>query len=151
MVDGGEPSERETRELYRSAETAVYTMTQSFAVFDAIEPAVADALDRGLSVDALLLEPDRTEPEKVDRQHRIVETIRVEYPAIDLRYSRDQLPWHDTFVDPAADYSSGSAILLVEEDVPNRLRQAAVTENGSFVAGLKRYFDLVWAYESEPV
>jgi hypothetical protein len=28
------------------------------------------------------------------------------------------------------------------------MRQAAITENGSFVAGLKRYFDLVWEYDS---
>jgi hypothetical protein len=28
------------------------------------------------------------------------------------------------------------------------MRQAAVTENGSFVAGLNRYFSLTWEYES---
>jgi hypothetical protein len=32
--------------------------------------------------------------------------------------------------------------------MPNAIRQAALTENGSFVAGLKRYFDLIWEYES---
>jgi hypothetical protein len=31
------------------------------------------------------------------------------------------------------------------------MRQTAVTENGSFVAGLKRYFDLVCQYESAAV
>ena len=152
VVDVGEQSERETRELYRSAETAVYTMSKSLAFFDAIEPAVADALDRGIDVSVLLLEPDRIEPDNVDRQRAIVQAMRENYPGIDLRYSQDQLPWRGTFIDPAVDYSSGKAILLVEEeDVPNYLRQAAVTENGSFVAGLKRYFDLVWAYESETI
>jgi hypothetical protein len=49
------------------------------------------------------------------------------------------------------DYETGIAIVLVEEkDIPLHMRQAAVTENGSFVAGLKRYFDLVWQYESVP-
>lgn len=28
------------------------------------------------------------------------------------------------------------------------MRQAAVTDNGSFVAGLSRYFDLIWEHES---
>jgi hypothetical protein len=28
------------------------------------------------------------------------------------------------------------------------MRQAAITENGSMVAGLKRYFDRVWDHES---
>jgi len=38
-----------------------------------------------------------------------------------------------------------------EEEVPNHMRQAAITENGSFVAGLKRYFDLVWGHDSVAV
>jgi hypothetical protein len=47
------------------------------------------------------------------------------------------------------DYEQGAAIMLVEEkDVPLHKRQAAVTENGSFVAGLERYFELIWTYES---
>jgi hypothetical protein len=28
------------------------------------------------------------------------------------------------------------------------MRQAAITDNGSFVAGMKRYFELIWEYES---
>jgi hypothetical protein len=35
-----------------------------------------------------------------------------------------------------------------EEDVPLYMRQAAVTENESFVAGMGRYFDLIWQYDS---
>jgi hypothetical protein len=47
------------------------------------------------------------------------------------------------------DYESGKAILLVEEkDIPLQMRQAAITENGSFVAGLYRYFELLWTHES---
>jgi hypothetical protein len=47
------------------------------------------------------------------------------------------------------DYESGEADLLVEEkDVPLSMRQAAVTDNGSFVAGLSKYFDLIWEHES---
>jgi hypothetical protein len=47
------------------------------------------------------------------------------------------------------DYDTGKAIFLVEEkDVPLHMRQAAVTKNGSFVAGMDRYFTLTWEYES---
>jgi hypothetical protein len=47
------------------------------------------------------------------------------------------------------EYDQGAAVLLVEEkDIPLHKRQAAVTDNGSFVAGLERYFDLTWTYES---
>jgi hypothetical protein len=49
------------------------------------------------------------------------------------------------------DYETGTAIFLVEEkDVPLHMRQAAVTENGSFVAGMDRYFSLIWEYDSVP-
>jgi hypothetical protein len=47
------------------------------------------------------------------------------------------------------EYETGEALFLVEEpDVPNHKRQAAITENGSFVAGMKRHFDLIWEHES---
>jgi len=35
-----------------------------------------------------------------------------------------------------------------EKDIPLDMRQAAVTENGSLVAGMMRYFELIWEYES---
>ncbi len=63
--------------------------------------------------------------------------------------SPEKLPLRRILFDSCMDYDSGEAILLVEEpDVPNHMRQAAITDNGSFVAGMKRYFDLVWEYES---
>jgi sugar-specific transcriptional regulator TrmB len=152
VVDVGEASERETRQLYRDATEEVYVLSKSFAFFESVEPAVRDALERGVDVRGILLDPERLEPEKVERHREIVEYIRSEYPGVDLRHSNDQLPWRGTFVDPSMDYSTGKAILLVEEEeVPNHMRQAAITENGSFVAGLKRYFDLVWAHDSTRV
>ena len=86
---------------------------------------------------------------KAEVQAEIVEGLRLAFPAVGIRFSEEKLPWRGTLVDPSMDYDSGEAILLVEEpDVPNHMRQAALTENGSFVAGMKRYFDLVWEYES---
>ena len=149
VVDVGEPSERETRTMYREAEDHVHVLTKSFEYFDRVEAAVADALDRGVSVSVLLLHPDRLSPENREIQAGIVDHIRTEYAAVGMRYSNDVLPWRGTFVDPSMAYDSGRAILLVEEkDIPLSMRQAAITENGSFVAGLKRYFDLVWEHDS---
>lgn len=150
VVDVGEPSERETRELYHLAEREVYVLSKSFDYLETVEPAVRDALDREVAVKTLLLDPQHIDQEKRDRQSEIVERIHQDFPEIDVRFSNEQLPWRGTFIDPSMDYSSGKAILLVEEDdVPNYLRQAAITENGSFVAGLKRFFDLVWEYDSQ--
>ena len=148
VVDVGEPSETETRRLYHDAEEHVYVITNSLAYLDAIEPALADALDR-VPVDALFLHPDLLEPDKRAIQADIVARIEADYPDLGIRYSTGKLPWRGTLIDPSMDYRGGEAILLVEEpDVPNHMRRAAITENGSFVAGLKRYFDLVWDHES---
>jgi sugar-specific transcriptional regulator TrmB len=148
VVDVGEPSETETRRLYNDAADHVYVITKSLEYIDAIEPALADAVER-VSVDALFLHPDLLEPDNRDVQADIVEDLTASYPDLGIRYSTGKLPWRGTLIDPSMDYRGGEAIFLVEEpDVPNHMRQAAITGNGSFVAGLKRYFDLVWEHES---
>jgi sugar-specific transcriptional regulator TrmB len=149
VVDVGEPSETETRRLYRAAEDRVYVITNSFAYFDSVEPAVSEALERDIDISVLFLNPELLPEAKVEEQTAIVERIRTAYPGIEFRFSEEVLPWRGTFVDPSMEYDSGEAIFLVEEtDVPDYKRQAAITENGSFVAGMKRYFDLIWAHES---
>jgi sugar-specific transcriptional regulator TrmB len=149
VVDVGDPSETETRRLYRLAEEEVYVITNSFAYFESVEPAVANALAEGIDVSVLFLNPELLPEENRPRQREVVEKLKAEYPAIDFRFSEEVLPWRGTFVDPSMEYDSGQAIFLVEEtDVPDYKRQAAITENGSFVAGMLRYFDLIWKYDS---
>lgn len=149
VVDVGDPSETETRRLYRTANDSVYVITNSFAYFDSVETAVANALDADIDVSVLFLHPELLPDENVSRQRDVVKQIESEYPNVDFRFSKNVLPWRGTFIDPSMDYDSGQAIFLVEEkDVPNYKRQAAITENGSFVAGMKRYFELIWQYES---
>ncbi|WP_123534667.1 TrmB family transcriptional regulator [Halosimplex salinum] len=153
VVDVGEPSERETRRLYHEATDSIHVVTKSFEYFDSVEPAFADALDRGVDISILMLVPEFLSTEPRDEpaiQREIVEGIRAEYPSVEIRFSTGKLPFRGNVADPSLDYDTGSAILLVEEeDVPNHMRQAAITDNASFVAGLKRYFDLIWEYESE--
>ena len=149
VVDVGEPSERETRRIYHDARERVNVLTKSFEYLDSVAPALSDALDRGVEVDVLFLHPDLLSSANREVQTDIVERIDTEFPGIDYRFSEEKLPWRGTLVDPSMEYETGRAILLVEEkDVPLSMRQAAITENGSFVAGLKRYFDLVWEYDS---
>jgi sugar-specific transcriptional regulator TrmB len=154
VVDVGEPSERETRRLYREADERVRVVTKSFEYFDAVEPAVEAASERGVDISVLLLHPSELSTDPRDEpaiQADIVDRLTDEYPDVEIRFSTGKLPFRGTMVDPSMDYESGTAILLVEEeDVPNHMRQAAITENGSFVAGLNRYFELIWEYESEP-
>ena len=152
VVDVGEPSERETRRVYHEADERIHVVTKSFEYFDAVEPAVADAIDRGVDVSVLMLDPGYLSTDPRDEpaiQRGIVEGVAEEYPSIEVRFSTGKLPFRGNVVDPSMDYETGTAIFVVEEeDVPNHMRQAAITENGAFVAGLKRYFDLIWEYES---
>ena len=149
VVDVGEPSERETRQLYHEASERVRVITKSFEYFDAVQPAFEDAIDRGIDVDVLFLHPEHLTDENRTIQERMVDRMMAEYPSVDLRFSESKLPWRGTVVDPSMEYETGNAIFLVEEkEIPLHMRQAAITENGSFVAGLQRYFELVWEYES---
>lgn len=149
VVDVGEPSERETRQLYHDATEQVRVITKSFEYFDAIRPAFEDALSRGIDVDALFLHPEHLTEENKPVQERMVERMTEDYPSVDLRFSDEKLPWRGTVIDPSMDYESGNAIFLVEEkEIPLHMRQAAITDNGSFVAGLHRFFELVWQYDS---
>ncbi|MEF8906130.1 MAG: TrmB family transcriptional regulator, partial [Haloarculaceae archaeon] len=139
----------ETRRLYHEAEEQVNVLTKSFEYLDSVGPSLADALDRGVEVDVLFLHPDLLSAENREIQAGIVDRVDEEFPGVSYRFSEEKLPWRGTLADPSMDYETGRAILLVEEtDVPLSMRQAAITENGSFVAGLKRYFDLVWEHDS---
>jgi len=152
VVDVGEPSERETRRLFDDADEEVFVLTKSFGYIDAVVPAMEDAVDRGVSIDVLMLSPEHLSAENSEQQRKIQSLLADSFPSISVRITDKILPWRGTFADPDLDYETGQGLLLVEqEEVPNHLRQAAVTENPAFVAGLWQYFDLLWSHESQPV
>jgi len=148
VVDVGEVSERETRRLYAAAEERVRVFTKSFEYLPAVEDALQDAIDRGVDVEVLFVHEDHIQSENRSIQRQRVDTLRA-LDGVECRISESKLPVRGTLVDPSMAYESGEAIFLVEEeDVPLHLRQAAVTENAPFVAGMNRLFELIWEYES---
>jgi sugar-specific transcriptional regulator TrmB len=149
VVDVGEASESETRSIYRDADETVNVLTKSFEYFDSIRPTFEDALKRGIDIQLLFLDPEHLSDDNAAIQREVLRELDRDFPSVGIRFSEEPLPWRGTLADPSMEYETGIAIFLVEEkDVPLHMRQAAVTENGSFVAGLKRYFDLIWEYES---
>jgi sugar-specific transcriptional regulator TrmB len=149
VVDVGEPSERETRRLFREADDRVFVLTKSFGYIESVRSALQDALDREVTVEVLMLAPEHLSGENKQRQHEIRQTLAEEFSAVNVRISDRIQPWRGTFADPSLDYETGQGLLMVEqEEIPNHHRQAAVTENPSFVAGLWQYFDLLWQHES---
>jgi len=149
VVDVGEPSLRETRRLYDEAGEEIDVVTKSFEYFPEVEPAFEDALERGVDVRVLFLHPGHLTDENAEIQTETREHLQENYPSVETRFSEKRLPLRGTLVDPSMDYTTGQATFLVEEkDIPVGMRQAAVTENGPLVAGMMRYFDLIWEYES---
>ncbi|EMA70376.1 TrmB family transcriptional regulator [Halorubrum kocurii] len=149
VVNVGDSSEEETRQLYRNAANQIDIITKSFEYFDAVEPTLTQAVDDGCTIRILFLHPKHLSTTNQQIQRAIVDYIHDSHPSIETRFSDNQLPWRGTITDPSMDYDQGSAIFLVEEkNIPLHKRQAAVTDNGSFVAGLERYFNLTWTYET---
>lgn len=149
VVDVGDPSERETRRLFREADERIVILSKSFGFLDAVAPTLLEAVEREVTIQCLLLSPEFLTETNRERQGEIRSRLEAEFPEIAVRQSERVLPWRGTFVDPSLDYTSGQGLLLVEqEEVPNHMRQAAVTENPSFVAGMWQYFDLLWRHES---
>ncbi|MCF2237999.1 TrmB family transcriptional regulator [Halobacterium salinarum] len=149
VVDVGKPSEEETRLLYRAADSQIDIITKSLEYLDAVEPTLASALDDGREVRVLFLHPRHLSEDNQTIQQGIVERLAETYPGVETRFCDGQLPWRGTIIDPSMEYETGAAIMLVEEkNIPLHKRQAAVTENESFVAGLERYFELLWTHES---
>lgn len=147
VVDVGEPSERETRQLYRHATARLHIMTKSFAYLDSVEPSLRDTVTTDTEVRVIFTRPDHLSEPNQERQREIIGRIEAEFPGIDYRFSNSLMPWRGTIADPGT--GDGTAILLVgEKDTPLHMRQAAITEDDSFIAGMNRYFDLIWQYDS---
>ena len=146
-VDVGEPSEKETRRIYREADEKIRVLTKAFEYIDDVKTAIREVASDEIDFKVLYVHPKNLDSESREVQNRTRETL--EKHGIEYRYSEKPLPWRGTIVDPSMSYETGRAIILVEEkDIPLHMRQAAVTENSSFAAGLGRFFDLVWKNES---
>src|SRR6056297_2807571 len=115
VVDVGEPSERETRRLFREADKEVFALTKSFGYLDAIAPAMNAAIDAGVSVNVLMLSPDHLTDANQDEQQSIRQRLADSFPSISVRITDRILPWRGTFVDPDLQYQTGQGLLLVEQ------------------------------------
>lgn len=151
-VSVGDPSERETKLIYQEAEEEINIITRSMEWLPTVEEPLLAAADRGVEIKIIFLEPERLEDEDRPVQEESIKTLREDLPEVEMKYSNFRLPLRGSIIDPSYDYTTGKAIFLVEErGVPLKLRDAAITENPSLVAGMKRYFDLIWEYDSSEI
>ncbi len=150
VVRVGEPSERETRIMFLEARREIDVISKVFEYYPKVRNELISAAERGVSVKVLLLSGAMLDEKARAVQSRIVDMIRRDIKGVEIRFSRGPLPLRGVIIDPSYDYTSGKAIFVVEDPkTPLYLRDAAVTENPSLVAGMKKYFDLIWNYESD--
>ncbi|PTD94227.1 TrmB family transcriptional regulator [archaeon SCG-AAA382B04] len=151
LIDVGEPSEKQTQLLYKQANEEILISTKSFEYYPRTKKTLKKAIkEKDLDVRILFLDKKNLSKENRKIQEKIIKKIKNELPSVDFRFSEEKLPLRGTIIDPSLEYESGKTIFLVEEkEVPLALREAALTENPSLVAGMARYFNLIWNYESK--
>lgn len=149
VVRVGEPSERETRILYSQARSEINIISKSFEYYPKVRTELIEADRRGVKIKILLLGEEFLDDRSSAVQTEILRIVRSDIES-EIRLSRTMLPLRGTIIDPSYEYKTGKAIFVVEDtEIPLYLRDAAVTENPSLVAGMKKYFDLIWDYEAE--
>ncbi|KXA97572.1 hypothetical protein AKJ37_02750 [candidate division MSBL1 archaeon SCGC-AAA259I09] len=149
-VSVGDPSEKETEIMYNQAKEEIDIVTKSMEWLPKVKNALRNAIERGVEVRVLFLSQELLEDENIPIQEQSIRTFQEKLTGAEIRSSEFLLPLRGSIVDPSYDYTTGKAIFLVEErEVPLTLRDAAITENPSLVAGMKRYFDLIWEHESK--
>lgn len=148
VIRVGEPSERETKLLYLEAKKVINIISRSFEYYPKVRKELVDAAKRGVEIKVLLLGSKYLSDSSRKVQEEILRLVKRELDA-EIRLSKTILPLRGTIIDPSYEYKTGKAIFVVEDpETPLYLRDAAVTENPSLVAGMKKYFDLIWKYES---
>jgi sugar-specific transcriptional regulator TrmB len=148
VVSVGEASERETRMMYAEAEKEINIVSRSFEYYPKVRKELVDAAKRGVKIKILLLGREFVDERTGSVQSEVMKMLKADMDA-EVRLSKTPLPLRGSIVDPSYDYRTGKAIFVVEDpETPLYLRDAAVTENPSLVAGMKKYFDLIWKYES---
>jgi len=93
VVDVGEPSERETRRLLRNAEQNVCMLTKSFGYIETVGPAMREAVDRGVTIDILMLSQEHLTAENSRQQQEIRSVLADRFPSVTVRVTDRVLPW----------------------------------------------------------
>jgi len=149
LVRVGEPSERETRLMFSEARKEINIVSKVFEYYPKVRDELISAVERNVSVKILLLGESFLDDRSRQVQREIVKMLKKDLDSVEIRFSKTILPLRGVIIDPSYDYTSGKAIFVVEDPkTPLYLRDAAITENPSLVAGMKKYFDLIWNYES---
>jgi len=145
IVRVGEVSLEETRRLYSQAKGNILILTRAMEYFPEVEEELTKAVERGVKIKIIMLDPELMEVEDRKKQEEIIKQIKNKLPKAEIRYTKE-VPIRGCIIDPA---EGGQTLFLVEEPgVPLFLREAAITNHSSLVKGLAIMFDLIWKHRT---
>ncbi|RLF13486.1 MAG: TrmB family transcriptional regulator [Thermoprotei archaeon] len=143
IVSVGSTSLEETRRLYESASQEILIISKAFEYFPEVSDALKGAVERGVKVKLILMDPFLLPGESRVKQAEILKALREQLgDGVEIRFFNEHLPLRGCIVDPGGD---GKALFLVEEPgIPLFLREAAITTHYNLVNGLALLFKLLW-------
>ena len=143
IVSVGSISLEETRRLYESASQEILIISKAFEYFPKVSDALKGAVERGVKVRLVLMDPSLLPEESRAKQAEILKALREQLgDGIEVRFFNEHLPLRGCIIDPEG---NGKALFLVEEPgIPLFLREAAITTHYNLVNALALLFKLVW-------
>lgn len=147
IVSVGEVSLGETKKLYDAAEKEIQILSKAMEYFPEVVESIMEALDRGVSLKIILMNPSLLEPVDGNKQTEILGRINEALGGeVEVRFT-DEIPIRGCIIDPKI---GGKALFLVEDPgVPFFLREAAITSHQSVVKGLALMYSLMWEHKAE--
>lgn len=147
IVSVGEVSLGETKKLYDAAEKEIQILSKAMEYFPEVVESIMEALDRGVSLKIILMNPSLLEPVDGNKQTEILGRINAALGGeVEVRFT-DEIPIRGCIIDPKI---GGKALFLVEDPgVPFFLREAAITSHQSVVKGLALMYSLMWEHKAE--
>jgi len=147
IVSVGEVSLDETRKLYDTARKEIRILSRAMEYFPEVAEKLKEAVNRGVSLKMILMNPNILELEDRRKQMKILENIKQTLGnAVEIFFT-DEIPIRGCIIDPEM---GGKALFLVEDPgVPFFLREAAITSHQGVVRGLALMYSLFWKYKAK--
>lgn len=142
ITPAGEISEVETKKAYRAAGKEILILTGVFEYLPRVLSEIEKAVQRGIRVKILFLNPRELSPMSDKIQEEIIGVIKG-IETIEFRFC-DSMPLRGTIVD------SRMAIFSVDErkHLPFR-KEIGITENDNMAKALNIYFEAMWEKAKE--
>ena len=146
IVSVGKVSLEETKKLYDAAKKEIQILSRAMEYFPEVAENIMKALNRGVSLKIILMNPGLLKPEDRKKQAEILERINeVLGGEGEVRFT-DEIPIRGCITDTK---TGGKALFLVEDPgVPFFLREAAITSHQSVVKGLALMYNLMWEHKA---